>query len=273
MTERPRRFRVTAAALLALLLCLGAAAAGAQSSDDQGTVVAAWDITAGVPRADADIPVLRSRQQTYDRVEGYVWQALPPDVRSRVERLELFVVPESASDPSDGTVIENDAGTAWILGLDEGEGERALLGGDAEDERTFDETIVHEVGHILSLSPDQMTGDERTGTYVVDEGTLRPDAWLNVFYNTFWRNRYPGWKDNEDPDQTTKLYLTHRDAFVTEYAATNPVEDFAETFTAFVLRPRPTGVRMRDRKVLFLWSIPALVQERDVLRKALESVN
>lgn len=265
--------RTMAASLLALLLALRLAAAWAQSSDDNGTVVAAWDATSGAPRADPGVSVPGSRRRTYDRVEGYVWQALPPDIRPRIGRLELFVVPDAAADASDGSVIENDAGTSWIMGFDEGEGERAVVGGDREDEQTFDEVIVHEIGHVLSLSPDQMTDDSVAGTYVVDEGTLRPDAWLNLFYTTFWRNHYPGWKDTEDQEAAGKLYRTHRDAFVTEYAATNPVEDFAETFTAFVMRPKPSGPRERDRKVLFFWTFPALVQERETMRKGLESVN
>ncbi len=55
--------------------------------------------------------------------------------------------------------------------------------------------------------------------------------------------RYPGW-------------------FVSDYAGTNVAEDLAETFTRFVLYPRPTGSRVADAKVNFFWSDPTLVAVR-----------
>ena len=42
------------------------------------------------------------------------------------------------------------------------------------------------------------------------------------------------------------FWRQNQDSFVTDYAATNPGEDLAETFTVFVLSPRPTGDRIAD---------------------------
>jgi hypothetical protein len=268
-----RRTRAVLAGFLLLVLLAGPATWAQSADDDSSVVVAAWDVTAGTPVPDSSVRVPRSRRATYDRVEAYVWSAIPADLRPRIARLELFVVDPDAEDPSDGTVIETDDETGWILALDEKEGEAAVAGDSQDDQGVFDTVIVHELGHVLSLSQDQMAADGVRGTYKVEEGTLRPDSWLNAFYVAFWKNRYPGWKDNEDPDQAAALYDDHPDAFVTDYAATSPVEDFAETFTTFVVESRPAGTAERDRKVLFFWQIPALVREREVLRKGLPSVN
>ena len=61
----------------------------------------------------------------------------------------------------------------------------------------------------------------------------------------------------------------HADRFVTDYAASNPAEDLAETFTAFVLDPRPTGATIADEKLRFLWNDPGMVELRSRIRAAL----
>ena len=190
---------------LALLAFLTLPRAWSDTADDS-TVVAAWDAHGGVLQPDASVAVPRGRRPTYDEVETYVWQVIPPELHSRFARLELFTVPETSSDSTDGTVVETDDGSAWILSLDEQEGEDAVLGGAHDDQEVFDTAVVHELGHVLSLSPDQMTADTTVQTYPVDEGTLRPDSWLNVFYVQFWKDKYPGWKDSEDPGQADALY-------------------------------------------------------------------
>ncbi|MBK9051223.1 MAG: hypothetical protein IPL78_09985 [Chloroflexi bacterium] len=46
---------------------------------------------------------------------------------------------------------------------------------------------------------------------------------------------------------------------MTDYAATNPAEDIAETFMAFVLEPKPNGDTIAEEKVLFFYQYPELV--------------
>jgi hypothetical protein len=60
-----------------------------------------------------------------------------------------------------------------------------------------------------------------------------------------------------------------RDQFVTDYAATNPAEDLAETFTIFVTEDRPTGDTIADQKVQLLWADADLVELRAQIRSAL----
>lgn len=41
--------------------------------------------------------------------------------------------------------------------------------------------------------------------------------------------------------------------------ATSPVEDMAESWTNFVLKPSPEGKRIADEKALFFYDFPELV--------------
>lgn len=49
---------------------------------------------------------------------------------------------------------------------------------------------------------------------------------------------------------------------MTDYAATNPGEDIAESWTAFILQPKPTGSTIADQKTLFFYDYPELVRLR-----------
>jgi hypothetical protein len=242
--------------IASLLIVMGGISAGAQSSTDSaGTVVAAWAITNGSPRADTRVSTSADKRRFYDVVETYVWSALPPDARARISRLELFVAPNSVEDASDGTAAENDDGTSWTLSLDYGEAESALIRKGREDVVTFDEVIAHELGHVLSLNQDQRTDEEDLDTYADDESPFTETAYLNRFYQDFWNGNFQS-----------------RDDFVTEYAATDPVEDFAESFAYFVLSPKPTDGTEKAEKLRFFYDYPELVKDREFMRRNLSSV-
>jgi hypothetical protein len=44
--------------------------------------------------------------------------------------------------------------------------------------------------------------------------------------------------------------------------AANPPEDIAESWTEFVLRPKPVGASIAEQKALFFYEFPELVQTR-----------
>ena len=60
---------------------------------------------------------------------------------------------------------------------------------------------------------------------------------------------------------------------MTEYAATNPSEDFAESFMVFVLKEKPAKSTAdfihKDQKILFFYDFPELVEIRDFIRNNL----
>jgi hypothetical protein len=96
-------------------------------------------------------------------------------------------------------------------------------------------------------------------------------AYLSRFCARFWRNRYPDESSRDDADPASARYDEDPDAFVTDYAATDPSEDFAESFAYFVLDPAPSGTAEKDRKLQFFWHFPDLVRDREYLRKGLAS--
>ncbi len=70
----------------------------------------------------------------------------------------------------------------------------------------------------------------------------------------------------EDEDEyaaaAEEFYLSREDDFVSDYAATSPEEDIAESFATFVLKPKPTGDTLADEKVAFFYDYPELVKLR-----------
>ncbi len=269
-----RRASTVAVLLLCALLVLGSLSAWAEGSDsDAETIVASYAIVRGDVRPDPGISMAGSQKRLYDTVESYVWKAVPPDCRALISRLALFVSRTNAEDATDGTATLNDDGVSWTLSLDWGEAESAVIEQDPDGEEVFDEVIAHELGHVLSLKDDQFT-DDQTDTYSDSDGTFAQDAYLNAFYQEFWKNRYPGWADKGgDQKQAEALYDAHKDAFVTTYAATDPTEDFAESFAWFVLKTKPAAATERARKLQFFYAYPELVRDRDYLRMNLDSAD
>ena len=272
-SDRRRVPRLAAAALVALLLCAAAAWPDGpkSSSESEGTVVAAWSISHGTVRADPAVSVAASKQRTYSLVEAYVVNALPPDVKVLVSRLELFVSTSTAEDATDGTATENPDGATWTIALDAREGESALVGGTREDREVFDEVVVHEVGHVLSLNDSQLADDDQEAGYSADGDRFTMSALLSRFYARFWKNRYPHGSSRDGTDQAAARYEEDPGSFVTDYAATDPSEDFAESFAYFVLDPAPTGTTGKDHKIQFFYHFPDLVRDRDYLRRGLSS--
>ena len=269
------RVRMLTAAFAVLLLACAAAAwpEGPSSSDSAGTTVAAWSIVHGRIQPDAAVSVAPSKQKVYALVEAYVVNALPPDARALVSRLELFVSTSTAQDATDGTATENDDGTTWTVALDAQEGESALVGGKLADRAVFDEVVAHEVGHVISLNESQRADDDQEAGYSDQGDRFTMSAYLSRFYVRFWKNHYPRGSSRDDVDRAGARYDEDPQSFVTDYAATDPSEDFAESFAYFVLDPAPTGTSVKDLKIQFFYHFPDLVRDRDYLRKGLSSAN
>lgn len=129
-------------------------------------------------------------------------------------------------------------------------------------------TLIHEYAHILTLGTNQV--DPAAGscsTLDLDEGCADPDSLLQAFQETFWS----GYSDapdaaNSDPDVAYEFYLAHEEDFVSDYAATNVVEDIAESFMTFVLEDEPAAGTVTAAKLLFFWDEPDLVAIRERIR-------
>ena len=121
----------------------------------------------------------------------------------------------------------------------------------------------------MSLSPGQTDPDSWScDTLQLDEGCAEPDSALWEFDQEFWAGYGSDAPDpgNADADIAYEFYLAHEDDFVSDYAATNVVEDFAESFMTFVLEPEPDSDTMVARKLLFFWDRPEYLAIRDHVR-------
>lgn len=161
---------------------------------------------------------------------------------------------------------------------------------DTSEPHNLTFTLIHEFGHLLTLGPDQVppslavfnNPDDDTiyfqevsacPNYFPGEGCANADSYVDAFYNQFWADLHEEWNEinlEEDDDiyyeKLDEFYLKYQDQFVTDYAATNPEEDMAESWTFFVLSPEPAGDTIAEEKMLFFHQYPELVQLRsDIL--------
>jgi len=181
-------------------------------------------------------------------------------------------------------------------------------GGGSIDEQFHKPTMIHENAHILSLSLSQSNGDwisaDVSNTELVEivqekaaacapnyyddvTGCMNSNSYLNLFFQEFWVDIYPSFKwfyefdDYDKFESHNNLFLKkYETQFVTPYAATNPDEDFAESFTVFVLHEKPIKsttefpICMKfnlcaGQKILFFYDFPELVEIRDFIRSNL----
>ncbi len=164
---------------------------------------------------------------------------------------------------------------------------------DAADMRNLAFTLLHEFGHLLTLSAGQVppnlevfnnpnsarVHDRAVGacsTYFPGEGCSLPNSYVNAFFGRFWTDLYQEWNaidQIEDPDRRDArlhmFYRKYRDRFVDSYAATSPVEDIAETWAFYVLSPAPTGDSIADEKISFFSAYPELVALREQIRQGI----
>jgi len=157
----------------------------------------------------------------------------------------------------------------WVLNLDMAD---AYNTDGSFNQPEFNETIIHEFGHLITLNNTQMEAvkNPNAATYTTAEGTLKAESYLNKFYSKFWKGNYANYKKPAkegiiDYDAVT-LKRDYPDNFVTEYAATNPEEDMAESFRFFVINGKPTGTLESNQKVLFYYDFAELVQYRAYIR-------
>lgn len=157
---------------------------------------------------------------------------------------------------------------------------------DAQDYDGLTFTLIHEFGHLLTLNEDQVVPSMAVfdnpqdaavrsheaamcTTFYAHEGCSKRDSYINQFYQKFWADKYEEWFQVETIQdeylyytRLNEFYEKYQDQFVTEYAATNPGEDAAETWTYFILTPKPQGSTIAEQKVLFFYQFPELVELR-----------
>jgi hypothetical protein len=203
-----------------------------------------------------------SLSPTGDETTESVWdmfvRIVTPEVAGSVIR--DFRVGDSESSDTLAYVLQTDDPEQWTL---------VVNLAYASDEDLLLSTLIHEYAHILSLSPGQTDPEAWScDTLQLDEGCAEPDSALWAFDQEFWAQYGSDAPDpaNADADLAYEFYLDHEDDFVSDYAATNVVEDFAESFMTFVLEPEPDSDTTIAQKLLFFWDRPEYVEIRDHVR-------
>lgn len=174
---------------------------------------------------------------------------MSPDALSNtyIETYEVF------NDPNDDTlafVDDEDGNGQWRIGIN-------LAGYTSSTEAENKTTIIHELGHIISLNTSQVNPEvENCPNLKLEEGCANATAAINAFWDRYWNG-----VSNPEFDENK---------FVTEYATTDVTEDFAETFAFFVLgKESSLGDTIKDQKIRLFYSFPELVAIREEMREAL----
>jgi hypothetical protein len=214
----------------------------------------------------------RASQQ---KIWNYFAAIIPAEQRSVLSEFVIF------SDGKDNDLASVAQSTKdmnkWELDVD-------IL--DASNPQDLTDTLIHESGHLLSLNPSQVIPSkpvfdnpdsdtiyqkevDACPTYFPGEGCSKPDSYINKFYQRFWPRIEKEWSkidaiDNEDDYDAAleAFYEKYQDQFVSDYAPTDPTEDFAESFADFILKPKPEGNSIANQKVLFFYDFPEFVTLR-----------
>jgi len=207
-------------------------------------------------------------------------------VKGHISTFELF------SDGQDGNLAyvtqDPDNAEMWIVGIDIVD---AVL-----DSEELNYTLIHEFAHLLSLESNQVPpsipvfeaefNEELTEAefwvifneqsancdrFFTGEGCANEDSYINKFFFRFWTDIYAERLtfDPGDIEKEAEFYAKYQDRFVSEYAVTSPGEDFAESFTHFVLSDRTGAITIAEQKINFFYDFPELVDLRQFIRASL----
>ena len=140
--------------------------------------------------------------------------------------------------------------------------------------------IIHELGHLVALGPDQLRYfvDRASACdtyYVTDLRSCAKSESLYAILSEFWDDDFLTWSEqykrlsgSAREAALRSYYRENRTEHVSLYAATHPDEDLAEVFMDFVIKPRPGGSTLAERKILALYELPELVALRTMIRTA-----
>ncbi len=222
-------------------------------TDVEKTITSEYKITQG------EKATLISGQAGSD--DSVIWKhisTISPDTISNTY-IESFTV---FNDPENDTlafVDDEDEDGTWRVGVN-------LAGYKNSTVKERNLTIVHELGHIVTLNRSQVknSSESTCKNYFTSEGCANGGSYLHNFVKNFWKV-----SDVEKSRAGGDVYV--EGSFVTEYAASEPEEDLAESFAYFVLDNKTNGTKIKDKKTAFFYNYPELVQIRELMRQGVYS--
>lgn len=240
--------------------------------------IGVWEIKEGTLITNDSLSYSSMAQDYFNTINN----TLPKDLIDKyVVSLRLF------TDGKDGDLgglnQMNESVDSWQFDLDTADVN--IYSKDSIEILDYTHTLIHEYGHLLTLNPsqieltDDMIQDDNKG-YLTSEGYALKDSYLGIFVKQFWDDELLLEWDNIDnkknENKRVKLlyefYLSHRDNFVTDYAAESPEEDIAEAWTFFVLSDKPDTNTVKNQKVIFFYQFPELVAYRQKMRLNIKSI-
>ncbi|MDB4291252.1 hypothetical protein N9922_03465 [Cyclobacteriaceae bacterium] len=240
--------------------------------------IGVWEIKEGTLITNDSLSYSSMAQDYFNTINN----TLPKDLIDKyVVSLRLF------TDGKDGDLgglnQMNESVDSWQFDLDTADVN--IYSKDSIEILDYTHTLIHEYGHLLTLNPsqieltDDMIQDDNKG-YLTSEGYALKDSYLGIFFKQFWDDELLLEWDNIDnkknENKRVKLlyefYLSHRDNFVTDYAAESPEEDIAEAWTFFVLSDKPDTNTVKNQKVIFFYQFPELVEYRQKMRLNIKSI-
>ena len=128
-------------------------------------------------------------------------------------------------------------------------------------------TLAHEFSHVFTATAEQLARTDEAvdgcSTYFNGEGCYRDDAVMTDWIDEFWPADVLDGVDTEvDSVDDADARCALDDGFFGPYAATNPEEDFAEAFSAFVFRVEPS-TDGQARRLEWIGAQPGLAEFRD----------
>ena len=219
-------------------------------------------------------------KESQGRTDYYItiWDkiaALSPNELSD-KYIEQFDVYKNEKDDTIAFVDDEDGNGKWRIAINDTVYRK-------QNEREQYMSLIHELAHIISLNKDQMlfnytsenNGVRKCFTLYLDEGCLKEDSYLYKFYTNF-KNDIWGKSEVEIKKIISNYkaddYHDYNNSFITDYAATNEVEDFAESFTYFVVDSynyERQNLKDKEIKIASMYNYAELVKIRKQMRTAL----
>jgi hypothetical protein len=187
---------------------------------------------------------------------------LSPDTLS-TQYINEFKIYTNTKDDTIAYVVDENGDGKWTVAINRGMYDTISL-------KEQSSTVIHELAHIITLNSSQVKAQDESActTQYMSEGCAGANSYLYTFIQAFWPSEMLEKIGGIDSDSGAEKVYTDK-KFVTEYAATNPAEDIAESFAVFVLESKPEGTEERDTKTTFFYSFPALVEMRTAMRTEL----
>lgn len=213
---------------------------------------------------------------THEIIWNYFAAIIPPEERKFLT--EFAVISDGKGEILAAVSPTFDNPSLWTLEVD-------IL--DSDDNYSLTFTFMHEFGHLVTLNAKQVPPNRRVlynpddhdiyeqaiaecPQYFTGDGCSNPDSYINEFFNRFWLDFYDEWQeidliedDDVYYDSLDEFYETYQDQFLTDYAATSPAEDIAESWSFFILSPKPELNSIANEKILFFYEYPELVRLRE----------